>query len=260
MPSVVHRSHAPGRSGPALGCRLWMLSPPGVLYDDSDHLRCGFPASIPLGTRNRVVWGLGYRYTHDAVIEAPALAFLPPILDRNLFSTFVQDEIALRNNLSLTLGTKLEHNDYTGFEFEPDARLSWNLNSKSGSVGRYFPRGTHSVAHRSRAFGRLAAVFRGPQGRRRLHLRIGDRLRTRLSRAVGSTLSASVSTFYNQYDDVRSTSITPTTMLPFFFANDLEGRHVRAGIQRRLPDLGDLVAARGLHPAKGTSACQTRPV
>ena len=38
-------------------------------------------------------------------------------------------KLHLRKDLSFTLGTKLEHNDYTGFEFEPDARLSWNLSS-----------------------------------------------------------------------------------------------------------------------------------
>jgi len=38
-----------------------------------------------------------------------------------------------------------------------------------------------------------------------------------------SKVSTSVSSFYNQYDHVRSTSITPATLLPFFFANNLEG-------------------------------------
>jgi iron complex outermembrane receptor protein len=32
-----------------------------------------------------------------------------------------------------------------------------------------------------------------------------------------------VALFYNRYDDLRSTSITPITVLPFFFANNLEG-------------------------------------
>ncbi len=36
----------------------------------------------------------------------------------------------LRENLFFTLGTKLEHNDYTGFEVEPSARLQWNATSK----------------------------------------------------------------------------------------------------------------------------------
>ena len=40
---------------------------------------------------------------------------------------------------------------------------------------------------------------------------------------LSSKFTASVSTFYNQYDDVRSTSFTPVTILPLYFANNLEG-------------------------------------
>ena len=40
-------------------------------------------------------------------------------------SGFFQDEIRLTNSLFLTLGSKLEHNDYTGWEYEPGAQLVW---------------------------------------------------------------------------------------------------------------------------------------
>ena len=40
---------------------------------------------------------------------------------------------------------------------------------------------------------------------------------------LSSRLSTSVAGFYNQYNDVRSTSVTPTTILPFYFANNLKG-------------------------------------
>ena len=35
--------------------------------------------------------------------------------------------------------------------------------------------------------------------------------------------SVTLSTYFNEYNDVRSTSITPVTLLPFFFQNNLEG-------------------------------------
>jgi iron complex outermembrane receptor protein len=38
-----------------------------------------------------------------------------------------------------------------------------------------------------------------------------------------STLTTSVSAYLNKYGDVRSTSITPGTLIPFYFANNLEG-------------------------------------
>ncbi len=53
----------------------------------------------------------------------------------NLVSAFVQDDIRLTNSLSLILGSKFEHNSYTGFEYEPSAQLVWNLNDRQAVLG-----------------------------------------------------------------------------------------------------------------------------
>ena len=42
-----------------------------------------------------------------------------------LSNAFVQDQVQLTGSLALTLGSKFEHNDYTGFEYEPSAQLVW---------------------------------------------------------------------------------------------------------------------------------------
>ena len=53
------------------------------------------------------------------------LAFLPAKLTRRLYSGFIQDEIQLAGDrLRLTIGSKFEHNDYTGFEVQPSVRLA----------------------------------------------------------------------------------------------------------------------------------------
>jgi iron complex outermembrane receptor protein len=52
---------------------------------------------------------------------------------------FFQDEIAIAQTLSLTLGSKFEHNAYTGFEYEPSAQLVWTPTKRHsvwGSVAR----------------------------------------------------------------------------------------------------------------------------
>ncbi|MEO8165933.1 MAG: TonB-dependent receptor, partial [Betaproteobacteria bacterium] len=59
------------------------------------------------------------------VRNTAAVAFLPPDKDLAWTSLFAQDEIALRKNVHLTLGGRIEHNDYTGNEFLPNARLGW---------------------------------------------------------------------------------------------------------------------------------------
>ncbi len=105
------------------------FAPAGTLHDDLTTYDVDFQHRFRLGTANQIVWGLGYRRTRDVVDNSPAMAFFPTILDHNLYNAFVQNGILLRKDLSFTLGTKLEHNDYTGFEVEPDTRLSWNLSS-----------------------------------------------------------------------------------------------------------------------------------
>jgi iron complex outermembrane receptor protein len=79
----------------------------------------------PFGARQDLVWGAGYRITHDQVGNSPGVAFLPDHRTESLFSAFAQDEIRLESHLRLTLGTKLEHNYWTGFEVQPSVRLSW---------------------------------------------------------------------------------------------------------------------------------------
>ncbi len=79
-----------------------------------------------LGGRNKVVWGLGYNVTTDTEKNNPNISFNPAAETENVYSGFLQDEIALiKDRLSLTFGSKLEHNDYTGVEVEPGARLLW---------------------------------------------------------------------------------------------------------------------------------------
>jgi iron complex outermembrane receptor protein len=75
---------------------------------------------------HNVTWGLGYRVTSGRITAVPPSALVPPDRTDNLFSGFLQDEITLvRDRLRASIGTKLEHNDYSGFEIQPSARLLW---------------------------------------------------------------------------------------------------------------------------------------
>ena len=79
-----------------------------------------------LGDRNEVLWGGGYRYSVDHISGTSDLQVRDPSVGLQLFSAFVQDEVAVvPDRLNLTFGTKLEHNDYTGVEVQPSARLAW---------------------------------------------------------------------------------------------------------------------------------------
>ncbi len=87
-----------------------------------------------LGKRHDVVWGLGYRLTKDATQGGHLVSFSPTSRAQSLLSAFVNDEIALAGQrVRLTLGTKLEHNEFTGFEIQPNIRLLCSL-AKGRSV------------------------------------------------------------------------------------------------------------------------------
>lgn len=85
-----------------------------------------FQHHVLASDRHELVWGLGYRVYRSAISTRPDLTFLPPSRTDQLFSAFLQDEISLSDSWWLTLGAKLEHNPYTGFQIEPSARLVWS--------------------------------------------------------------------------------------------------------------------------------------
>jgi len=86
-----------------------------------------FRHDFALGSRQDIVWGLGYRYTADRIGGTLTVAMNPPNRALQLFDAFLQDEIALvPERLFLTAGIKLEHNDYTGFEAMPSVRAAWS--------------------------------------------------------------------------------------------------------------------------------------
>src|SRR6185503_11336247 len=73
-----------------------------------------------------VVWGLSYRVVEDDIAHPATLAFLPERVMHRWYGGFAQDEITLLpERWYLTVGGKLEHNDYTGFEVQPSVRLAW---------------------------------------------------------------------------------------------------------------------------------------
>jgi iron complex outermembrane receptor protein len=91
-----------------------------------------FQHHVGWGGRQDFVWGVGYRVSSDATRATPRISFNPASQTTQRFSSFVQDEIAiLPGRVYLSLGTKLEHNDYTGFGLEPSARIAWTPNQRN---------------------------------------------------------------------------------------------------------------------------------
>jgi iron complex outermembrane receptor protein len=211
--------------------------PAASLTDDLDTYDVDFQYHFGWGARHKFVWGLGYRATHEDDEDISVIRFLPPTLDQNLYSGFLQDEIMLARSLYLTVGSKLEHNDYTGYEVEPSVRLQWNLDPKSllwGAVSR----AVRTPSRYDRDLEVPTGLFGAPppfqfptayltgssnfKAETLVAYEVGYRAQ------IGSRLSASLSAYYNDYDNLRSTTQTPATFLyvfpyPIYFQNNLEG-------------------------------------
>ena len=199
------------------------IAPAGFLIDDLTTFDVDFQYQLQLGALNHVVWGLGYRLTHDAVQNAPGLGFFPTTLNQDLYSAFAQDEIALRSDLALTLGSKIEHNDYTGFEFEPNVRLMWSgLQNQTiwSAISRAVRTPSRVDEDLKEAAPPLLVILEGAsdfKSEEVIAYELGYRA------LLDERTSVTLSTYFNDYNDVRSTSYTPATLIPFFFQNNLEG-------------------------------------
>jgi iron complex outermembrane receptor protein len=91
-----------------------------------------FQHHLSIGARHDVVWGLDYRMDDTALLGATAYSyqFDPNHRLDNLASVFLQDEITITKSFFLTLGSKFEHNDYTGFQYEPSAQMVWTPSAR----------------------------------------------------------------------------------------------------------------------------------
>jgi iron complex outermembrane recepter protein len=95
------------------------------VHEGLNTLDIDFQHHLTIGSRHDIVWGAGYRVTADNHTDGYGKAYVPLSRTNNLYSTFIQDEIALTHSLWFTVGSKFEHNAYTGFEYEPSAKLLW---------------------------------------------------------------------------------------------------------------------------------------
>jgi iron complex outermembrane receptor protein len=194
---------------------------PNVFIEDLDTYDFDFQYHALLGRRHNVVGGIGARFIDDDVVNSATLAFLPADVERKWFTGFVQDEIMLvPRRVHFIAGTKIEHNDYTGFEVQPSVRVSWTPRGR-GTLWSALSRAVRTPSRIDReifAPGQppYTIVQGGPDfaSEHLVAYELGYRLQAR------SRLAFSVSTFYNWYDDLRSTQqINPPAIRPVVIAN-----------------------------------------
>ena len=203
---------------------------------------------IKVGERNDIVWGLGYNVTADELDNTFMVSFNPSERTTHLVSGFVQDEITLiEKKLRLTLGTKIEHNDYTGWELQPSARLSYSITPKqtawfSASRAISTPsRAEHNIRINRAVFPAGHPANPTPGSDSLISLNgsdamsskqlIGFELGYRLQ-AYEDKVTTDIATFYNIYDKQRSiegpgapdfATYPGVITLPFTIGNSIDG-------------------------------------
>ena len=180
--------------------------------------------SFALGERNQIVWGGGARASHYRIDGTSTLFFNPAAGNLNLADLFAQDTITLAPSLRLTLGVKIEDDPYENAEPLPNLRLAW---SPSEAMTLW---GAVSKAVRSPTpFDRDVVEKLGPAAAPQL---IGDadfQQEKLTAYELGarfhptSVASFTISTFYNDYDQLRTIELSPGPALPLVWGNMLEG-------------------------------------
>ncbi len=185
-----------------------------------------FQHRFEIGNSHRIVWGGDYRLMADRIDNtSTALAFLPEDRNLQLFSGFVQDEITLApDHLTVALGTKFEHNDFSGYEYQPSLHAAWTPNEDqtvwvavSRAVRSPSRIDTDAYIPAPPVPGDTPRLEGGPHfdSEKLIALELGYRVRP------AKPLWFSITGFYNFYDDLRS--LDQTTTNHFVLGNHFKG-------------------------------------
>jgi len=178
--------------------------------------------SFALNGWNQITWGGGVRLSDYQINGTATLLFVPSARTLDLSNAFVQDSITINPALTAILGFKLEDDPFSGVAPLPSARLSWKINDHAllwAAISRAIRSPTpfdDDVVEK--AGGQTLLTGSSDfESEKLIAYEIGTRVQPT------SNFSFSVSTFYNVYDDLRSVGITPVTLFPVFWSNNLRG-------------------------------------
>lgn len=184
-----------------------------------------------------LLWGVGYRGTRDLLPPTPLQSYSDESRQDALYSAFAQDTmVLLPDRLSLTAGSKVEHNDYSGWEVQPNARVAYT----PGPRQTWWAAVSRAVRPPSRAEStiRLNCLLQRPNmtfmeqsalpaqfvadgefgSESVTAFEVGHRLQPL------DTLSMDVAVFYNSYRDLQSVEpVSVTVPVQFVLRNKLQG-------------------------------------
>jgi iron complex outermembrane receptor protein len=199
---------------------------PGLASDYLNTYELEAQHSFALGARQFLVWGAGLRVENDnfptTLTNTQVLLFSPQSRTLSFVDVFLQDSISLSGNIKLILGTKLEHDPYTGLEPLPSVRLSWKVTDSQllwAAVSRAVRAPSRIDRDLYEVIGPVVVVKGGSfEPEKLIAYELGYRAQP------AADISVSFSTFYNVYDDLRTLEPQQNGQLPYEFANRMRGR------------------------------------
>jgi len=172
-----------------------------------------FQQDKAVANRHELMWGFGYRLTDAALKNQFSFQFEPDRRRDSLFSAFLQDDIGLiEERLRLTLGSKFEHNPFSGFEVQPTVRLAWLAHPRH-TAWLAISRAVRTPSPGDQNVRINATVWPGAKGVANLLSLLGNRdfrsedlLAYELGYRVQATerVAVDVASFYHSYDELRS--------------------------------------------------------
>lgn len=195
------------------------------------------------GDRQDIIWGLGYRLIGDHFGQTPfgPVQFYPDARDSQIFSAFFQDEITLvEDRLRLTVGSRLEHDDFAGFQGEPNARLLWTPSARQ-TVWAAVSRAVRTPSRGEEDIDEDFEALPGPDGLPVVVTVFGNpgyksedllAYETGYRAEVTNKVSLDIAAFYNVYTNLQTDTLgtpylalypVPRIVQPITFGNQMDG-------------------------------------
>lgn len=189
---------------------------PGTYRDAMNTYDVDFQHSLPVRKKHYVVWGGGYRLAYNSFTEdTSALNLIPNKFPLQIYNLFAQDEIKLRENFTLTVGTKILYNSFTHFEIQPNIRAGWMLDSQQ-FLWAAISRAVRLPSIIDRDLYSQGFLAGGPNFNSEVLIayELGYRLQP------NDQFYLSLATYFNHYNGIRSLEpLNPPTPQPVVIAN-----------------------------------------
>jgi iron complex outermembrane receptor protein len=181
----------------------------GTFDDTLDVFDVQFLHALHPAGAHAITWGADYRLGRDHIVNDDFVAFLPAETDRAWASLFAEDAIELRDDLRVTVGARVEHNEYTGSEFLPSARAAWHASDDD----LLWAAASRTVRAPSRFDREFFFPANGPpfliQGGPRFRSETAEVYEVGYRAQPSARIAYSVTAFHTRYDHLRTLEIDP---------------------------------------------------